>query len=38
MTLSEKIEHLKRSKKWTFSKGVSPFTLFKNRTFSHQFF
>ena len=38
MTLSEKIEHLKRSKKWTFSKGVSSFILFKNLTFPDQFF
>ena len=29
----EKIEVLKRAKKWTFFKGVSPGSLSKNRTF-----
>ena len=34
----EKIEVLKRAKKWTFSKGVSPRILSKNRTLSHRCF
>ena len=34
----EKIEVLKRAKKWTFSKGVSPWILSKNRTFSFSCF
>ena len=29
---------LKRAKKWTFSKGVGPWILFKNRTFSYRCF
>ena len=32
--LDQKIEILTRTKKWTFFKGVSPWILFKNRTFS----
>ena len=31
----KKIEVLKRAKKWTFFKGVSPWILSKNRTFSY---
>ena len=27
---------VKRAKKWTFSKGVSPWIFFKNRTFSYR--
>ena len=34
----EKIEVLKRAIKWTFSKGVSPWILSKNRTFSFSCF
>ena len=36
MIVSEKKNKvLKRAKKWTFSKGVSPWILSKNRTFSY---
>ena len=38
MILRGKIEVLKRAKKWTFSKGVSPWILSKNRNFSYRFF
>ena len=31
----KKIQVFKRAKKWTFSKGVSPWILSKNRTFSY---
>ena len=34
----EKIEVLKRAIKWTFSKGVSPWIVLKNRTFSFSCF
>ena len=34
----QKIEVLKRAEKWTFSKGVSPWILSKNRTFSYRCF
>ena len=34
----EKFEVLKRAIKWTFSKGVSPWILSKNRTFSFSCF
>ena len=34
----KKIKVLKRAKKWTFSKGVSPWILSKNRNFSYRFF
>ena len=34
----KKIEVLKRAKKWTFFKGVSPWILSKNRTFSYRRF
>ena len=34
----QKIEVLKRTKKWNFPKGVSPWILFKNRTFSYRCF
>ena len=34
----EKIEVLKRAKKWTFFKGVSPWILSKNGTFSYRRF
>ena len=33
--LDQKIEVLTRTKKWTFFKGVSPWILSKNRTFSY---
>ena len=33
--LDQKIEVLKRTKKWTFFKGVSPWILSKNRSFSY---
>ena len=36
--LDQKIEILTRTKKWTFFKGVSPWILFKNRTFSFLLF
>ena len=32
--LDQKIEVLKRTEKWTFFKGVSPWILSKNRSFS----
>ena len=35
---AEKIEVLKRAKKWTFSKWVSPWILSKNGTFSYRSF
>ena len=39
MIVSEKKNKgLKRAKKWTFSKGVSPWILSKNRTFSYRCF
>ena len=34
----KKIKVLKRAKKWTFSKGVSPWIWSKNRTFSYRYF
>ena len=34
----EKTVVKKRAKKWTFSKGVSPWILSKNRTFSYRCF
>ena len=34
----KKIQVLKRAKKWPFSKGVSPWILCKNRTFSYRSF
>ena len=33
--LDQKMKVLTRAKKWTFSKGVSPWILSKNRTFSY---
>ena len=36
--LSGKIQVLERAKKWTFSKGVSPWIFSKNRTFSYRYF
>ena len=39
MILSEKKNKvLKRAKKWTFSKGVSPWILSKNRNYSYGWF
>ena len=32
---TKKIDVLKRAKKWTFFKGVGPWILSKNRTFSY---
>ena len=36
--LDQNSEVLTRAKKWTFSKGVSPWILSKNRNFSYGFF
>ena len=36
--LDQKIEVLIRAKKWTFFKGLSPWILSKNRTFSYRRF
>ena len=36
--LDQNIEVLTRAKKWTFSKGVCPWILSKNRNFSYGFF
>ena len=38
MILRGRVEGFKRAKKWTFSKGVSPWILSKNRNLSYRCF